>query len=55
MNDINISRPGGARITDQEARDDLAGWLFHHLRKQRRAATTYATFTDTNKQQEEDR
>ena len=55
MNDINISRPGGARITDQEARDDLAGWLFHSLRKQRRAATTYATFTDTNKQQEEDR
>ena len=55
MNNSNISRPGGARITDQEARDDLAGWLFHHLRKQRRAATTYATFTDAHEQQEEDR
>ena len=55
MSNSNISRPGGARITDQEARDDLAGWLFHHLRKQRRAATTYATFTDAHEQQEEDR
>ena len=55
MNNSNISRPGGARITDQEARDDLAGWLFHNLQNQRRAATTHATLTDTNEQLEEDR
>ena len=53
MSNSNISRPGGARITHQEARDDLAGWLFHHLRKQRRAETTYATFTDTHERQED--